>query len=52
MYFLEPSSFQKRFYIHKFIVKSFFCIDHIITTRNVFDSIVENVLICNTNEYV
>ena len=29
-------------------LNQFSCIDHIITTRNVFDSIVENVLICDT----
>ena len=48
MDFLEPSSLQKDFTYINLSSNQFSCIDHIITTRNVFDSIVENVLICDT----
>ena len=49
MYFLEPSSFPKNDFTYtNLLLNQFSSIDHIITTRNVFDSILENVLICDT----
>ena len=49
MYFLEPSSFKKNYFTYTNLsLNQFSCIDHIITTRNVFDSIVENILIWDT----
>ena len=39
---------KKDFTYTNLSLNQFSCIDHIITTRNVFDSILENVLICDT----
>ena len=45
----HPVSIKKILHTYtNLLLNQFSCIDHIITTINVFDSIVENVLICDT----